>query len=598
MYYLTLIFVIFLTLLTFSSSQQFSCNIRNGNCSVNEVCLFRMAQTTNSHAAFCNQTSYSYAVCCNTIKYSSIKTSCSSDEGGIISLLKEIDSHVEKYNYSNYPYHVCAKFDIGSPVATYIRDGFCFSNETIVASIYKLTNSHVAEPNYYNKKICISKYSDILLNGSSLIFNNSNPVVGDVVNITIKVFNIGEVDTFNVNITCYDNSNLFDYYVVNNVPAGGYSYAYCIWRTSCNVNHTLEFYADEQNKIFEYNESNNYIRRNITLMEKLSIRIDNPKNGDSFYRGQIINLNSTVSASCNPVSNYNVYWYNNSVLIGIGEDITWQIPLDDGLLGNKTIEALVNKSGYIEGRDSVNITILNNPPSTNINLDKNEVEVGDSITVSCLDVNDVEDPVEQLKVNVSILYPDNTWSNSSASRISTTNNFYKIVNIPFNAPLGVAKAFCAVKDTDNGYFEISKDFIIYQNVTILISLNKTNYWWGEGVGSYIKVVRRDGSLVTNASINVSLNEVIKCSGKTNNNGEFLCDFTAPLEVGIFKLSVVIQDPKSTKLFSNSTNVEVVLTIGEDIEKAKIVSCHEEPRLIQNPDGTISRVIIKVCIVRK
>ncbi|MFH8038978.1 MAG: CARDB domain-containing protein [Candidatus Aenigmatarchaeota archaeon] len=588
--------LIFLLFLIFPLAFSFDCTLRTGNCNSNEVCILRMFERNNSHAASCDYTSYNYVICCDTIKFSSVKQSCLNDEGGILSLAKLNDSHVEKYNYSNYPYHVCAKFDIGSPVTTYIRENGCFPNETIVASIHDLTNSHIAEPNYYNKKVCISKYSDLLLNQSSIELNDSYIVVGEAVNITIKVFNVGDVYSYDVKVKCYDNSTFFGEYTIPSIAPNSYGLAYCLWNSVCNIQHNLTFVVDENNEIFEYNETNNNFTQSVNLIEKLFITIDNPSNNSIIYRNKTVSLNSTVHASCNPVSNYNVYWYNDSYLIGIGEDINWKVPLDDNVLGIRNITAFVNKTGLVENSDSIFVTISNNIPLVDTEISKDEVEVGDSLRVYC-SVKDEEDSVDFLKVNVSILNSNDEWINSTATKL-TGNIFYKDFSIPFNAPLGIYKAYCVVLDTDNGYNETFKSFVVYQNVSIIISLNKKTFWWNESIVSSLKIVRRNGSNVVNGYVNISLDKEKKCEGYTNNEGKFSCTFLAPLRIGLFNLDVVVQDPLSTKYFFNSTIIEIKLSIGEDIEKAKIVSCHEEPRLIINPDGTIQLVKVKVCVVRK
>ncbi|MCS7123486.1 MAG: CARDB domain-containing protein [Candidatus Aenigmarchaeota archaeon] len=571
------------------------CRLTNESCSVNEVCIIRMYERNNSHAASCDFTSYNYRICCDTIRFSSVKTNCSIDEGGILSLAKLNNSHVEKYKYTNYPFHICAKFDAGSPVTTNIRDNNCFENETVVVSINSYTNSHIAEANYYSKKVCISHYPDLLLNQSSIELNDSYIVVGDVVNITIKVFNIGEARAKNVKVKCYDNSSFFDSYNITSIEPKSFGYAFCLWRSNCGTNHNLTFVVDEQNEIFEYNETNNNFTINVSLIEKLFINIDNPLNNSNIYRNKTVNLQSTVFASCNPVSNYNVYWYNDSYLIGIGEDINWRVPLDDNVLGRRNITAFVNKTGYVEGGSTIFVNILNNIPLVGTYITKNEIEVGEGLSIYC-NVYDEEDAVDILKINVSVLYSNGTWENVTATKLSG-NIFYRDLLVPYTSPLGIYKAFCTALDTDNGYNETFKPFIVYINVSIIISLNKKSFWWNETIISNIKAIRRNGTPVVNGYINVSLDKEKKCEGFTNNEGKFVCTFNAPLKIGIFNLDVVVQDPLSTRYFFNTTIVEIKITIGEDVERAKIVTCYEEPRLIINPDGTIQRVRVKVCVLR-
>jgi len=137
-----------------------------------------------------------------------------------------------------------------------------------------------------------------------------------------------------------------------------------------------------------------------------------------------------------------------------------------------------------------------------------------------------------------------------------------------------------------------------KTVLILISLNKKSFWYNETIYSSIKVIRIDGSPLNNSDIWVSFEKELKCSGKTDNQGKFNCSFSAPLKIGIFNLEVKVYDNSLQRYFFNNTAVEVKLLIGEETERAKIISCREEPRIIIGPDGFPQVVNVKVCIIRE
>ncbi len=53
-----------------------------------------------------------------------------------------------------------------------------------------------------------------------------------------------------------------------------------------------------------------------------------------------------------------------------------------------------------------------------------------------------------------------------------------------------------------------------------------------------------------------------------------------------------------ELLTNTTTLEVKIWWGEreeEMREAANVGCYEVPKLIQNPDGTIKRVMVRVCV---
>jgi len=316
-----------------------------------------MAKLNDSHVANCSY--YPYKVCCDRIVSSVLRNgSCSSDEGGVISMYQVNNSHAARKDYYNYK--VCAKF-IDYPVECSLRNS-CYVNETCVVSLYQEIDSHVATCDFpYQNKVCCGKLADSYIDQSSINTNDTTPVVGDVLLFNITVWNLGDINLTNVNVSCYDNGTYFDSDLIN-ISVQTPSYAYCKLLMNCPITHNISFRVDPLNEIREYNETNNEAWIELTLTEKLFITIDSPTNGQNVYRCSPLLLNSTVTASCNPPSGYEVYWYNSTDLIATGEDSVWCIGSSDTLLGTEEINATVLGGGYVNSSGTVNINIINNPP--------------------------------------------------------------------------------------------------------------------------------------------------------------------------------------------------------------------------------------------
>ena len=589
------ILLIFLVVLIFLIPSVFAltCSIRTA-CLTNETCVLSMYSNVNSHAGSCDY--YPNKLCCDEIN-ASIGTTCPSGMDEILSLYQINNTHVAEPGY--YPYKLCAGYDT-YPLECHIRTA-CLTNETCVLSMYNLTNSHIAECDYYPYKLCCAKLPDMYVNSSSIKPNETNPVYGTVISINVTVWNLGDAAANNVNVSCYENGTFFDSDTISSIAVNSSVDGVCYWNTSCNTNISVK--VDPDNEIKELNESNNEAWKTVPITEILSPHIITPKNGDEFYRGQTIELNSTTTSSCNSNPPHNVYWYNESTFIGQGDNITWKIPLDDGLLGNKTIKAKANYTGYADGWDYVNITILNNLPvlsDVGFNVTPPEVQSGDWIEISC-NVSDLEDCPSsdncKLTVNVSILYPDGTWNNATASQIG--NTFYRDFKAPYQ-PLGNYTAVCVALDSDDGKNESAPaKFLVWQNGTVDLTLNSSEYWWDDPVKIEGVAKRLDGTPINDSDVTVLLEGKNVCPlAATDANGYFSCDFRAPNEVGDYEIFVGVKDVETGKIISNITILHVKITYGgskQAEETAKSVSCYEVPEIIQNPDGTVKRVMVRVCV---
>jgi hypothetical protein len=598
-----LFFSFFLSILIFPFFvQALTCNIRENSCLTGETCLFSMYKLNNSHVATCDY--YNYKVCCDEIS-AAIRSSCNADEGEALTFFKLNNSHAAQAGH--YANKLCLKY-LNYPVQCALRDS-CYENETCVVSLYSNIDAHVATCDFYSRKLCCRKLPDLFVNSSSIAPNVSQPIFGEPVLLNITVWNIGDAAAPNVNVSCYENGTLFDSKIIPSVPPNPAfaepRYTNCTWIASCKNNISIK--VDPANEIKELNETNNEAWKIIPVIEKLNITIISPQEGQSFYRGQTIWLNSTTTSSCTIPSGYTVKWYNETTLIGTGDNITWSIPLDDSLLGTKTINATVEKAGYINDSDIKHITILNNFPqltTPTYNVTPPEVQSGDAIQISC-DVYDVEDN-EKIKagnipVNISIKYPDGTWDNATASHIPNSNTFYRDFSAPYS-PLGNYTSICSAIDTENAYNEsLNSTFLVWQTGTVTADLNASEVWWNDPVKINGSAKRSDQTSIASANVEVLLAGKNVCPlAATGVNGYYSCTFNAPQATGVYEVLVKVTDPQTNKIIANTTSFLVKPSYGgtkEEEEIAKGVGCYEVPKIIQNPDGSIKRVIVRVCVWR-
>jgi hypothetical protein len=425
-------------------------------------------------------------------------------------------------------------------------------------------------------------------------------VFGTPTLINSTVWNIGDSAASNVNVSCYANGTYFGSGTINSVPSDPSKqtprYAACTWTTSCSNNISIA--VDPANAIQELNESNNGAWKTVPITDKLYVSISSPANGQSVYRGNDVTLQSTVTAACN-LPSHTVTWYNQSTQIATGDSGTWTVPLDDALLGTRTINATATAAGYAGGTANVNITILNNPPTTETpayNVTPAEIERGNGIEISC-NVNDVEDAAGSLTVGVSVKDTTGGWSNATTST-HVGNTYYRDYQTTQSSMLGTYTAACTVADTDGGKAESDSTFLVWQNGTVSVNLNATRIGYGAAINVSGVVTYLNMDPVTLSNVRILIGDVQQCSATTDLAGGYTCTFVAPKQVGTFAVKVQVTDKDTGKLITNSTTLTVSLAYGETTtaeQAAQNVGCYEVPSLVQNADGAITKSTVRICV---
>ena len=88
---------------------------------------------------------------------------------------------------------------------------------------------------------------------------------------------------------------------------------------------------------------------------------------------------------------------------------------------------------------------------------------------------------------------------------------------------------------------------------------------------------------------------MKCTDTTNTEGLYDCQFSAPRNLGTYTVVVEVTDKDTGKLITNSTSLIVSVAYGEEEIIAPNIGCYEVPKIIQNPDGSIEKVNVRICV---
>jgi len=246
---------------------------------------------------------------------------------------------------------------------------------------------------------------------------------------------------------------------------------------------------------------------------------------------------------------------------------------------------------------SISLTI-NNPPTVTepvYNI-TSEIMRGNATEISC-NVGDTEDLVEDLTVTIDVLDPNNVWSNET-STTNITNTFYRNYSTSSANALGTYTAVCSVTDTNGARVEDSSTFLVYGDGRVTVELNATTVYYGDGVNVSGRALYGDTGYVASSSVAVKISGTTKCIDTTDDVGGYTCDFNAPQSVGTYSVVVEVTDARTNKLITNSTGLTVSVTYGETERErglAADVGCYEVPKVIQNPDGSIERATVRICV---
>jgi hypothetical protein len=123
---------------------------------------------------------------------------------------------------------------------------------------------------------------------------------------------------------------------------------------------------------------------------------------------------------------------------------------------------------------------------------------------------------------------------------------------------------------------------------ITINLNSSTSWWQDSILAYGKASYSNGSPIQNAEVRLFIDKEISCPNTTY-NGEWSCIFSAPKEIKKYQVIVEVNN------VLNQTTFQVAPSYG--ILPLGLVNrvVYEEPILIQDMDGKIKKVWIRIIV---
>ncbi|HTY47770.1 MAG TPA: CARDB domain-containing protein [Methanomassiliicoccales archaeon] len=181
------------------------------------------------------------------------------------------------------------------------------------------------------------KTFDLAVLASGIDFSPSSPLVGEVVNITADVLNLGNTDAHFVSVTVSIDSTLLATRNLTTVPAQGVVAIRVAWDAVIGT-HNVSVMADANHSIVETNESNNLAWRSLTVTPPPVLHPDleiTPQN--------ITFTPSTIFESDDV--NISVLIYNRGEAIAFGAlvNVTWE----GGWLGSRTINVNPHQAALV-----------------------------------------------------------------------------------------------------------------------------------------------------------------------------------------------------------------------------------------------------------
>jgi hypothetical protein len=134
-----------------SASAGLACSVRDTDCGVGEVKVFRMSSLANAHAETPGGSTYGKVVCCGGV--TGLGDSCSGTYDTVLTLSGTNNAHVA--SDASYATKACLSVGAGTVDCTY--GDTCGAGYACLATISGSTNAHVADCNGtddYTTKVC------------------------------------------------------------------------------------------------------------------------------------------------------------------------------------------------------------------------------------------------------------------------------------------------------------------------------------------------------------------------------------------------------------------------------------------------------------
>jgi len=213
---------------------------------------------------------------------------------------------------------------------------------------------------------------------------------GDEVDVHMEVFNIGERDAENVEVSFYEGEfdednpgdNLFGSTFIDDLPVDDSREVSVSWEASDPGDHDLVGMVDPENNIPEMDRDNNEIEETVTVLEEAEFEVDitEPEEGDEFVEGETVTVDYTVTNTGEAEDTQNIEFYVDEDHVETGEDVTLgEAEVFDGEFTWVAEEPYGERDLSVQSEDyqyEVSVTVLSDAEFTvNIDEDTSDTEV-------------------------------------------------------------------------------------------------------------------------------------------------------------------------------------------------------------------------------
>jgi hypothetical protein len=127
--------------------------------------------------------------------------------------------------------------------------------------------------------------------------------------------------------------------------------------------------------------------------------------------------------------------------------------------------------------------------------------------------------------------------------------------------------------------------------TVTLSLNSTKVWWNDTVNASGTATYSNGTAISGTAV-LKVSDVQMCSYTVDASGFWNCTFRAPDEVKAYTVSVNVTNATGSS-FTNSTTLNVAPNYGASVGGTSDRVVYEQPMLIQDLNGTIKKIWVRI-----
>ncbi len=133
-----------------------------------------------------------------------------------------------------------------------------------------------------------------------------------------------------------------------------------------------------------------------------------------------------------------------------------------------------------------------------------------------------------------------------------------------------------------------------ETLDLTLNLNATKVSWNDGIKVYGKATK-DGLPLNLSNVTIKFNNKVYCLLETNSTGDYECSFAIPKErIGNYNITATVIDKDSLEEKTVWKVLKTYMYYGYQ-PSGKDMSCYENPKKIQNPDGSIDIIMVNICV---